>query len=95
MTIKKLKKIVTFEKLKKKKMNDSEYDSEKTEYIVYAPKGVLQHTTKTINQQHQIHFTLEPKAKNVENIEHVTQQTQLRELCPVWKTSFSPQTTPY
>ena len=77
-------------------MNDSDYDLDKMEsYNVYAPKGVPQHTTKTHNQQHQLNYTLEPKAKNVENIEQVTQQTQLRELCPVWKTSFSPQANTY
>ena len=73
-------------------MTDTDSD---TPYIVYQPKGTVAHTTKTHSQNHQQNYILEPKAKNVENIESVTQQSQLKELCPVWRTSFSPQATTY
>ena len=73
-------------------MNDGFYDYEDDShgYKVPPPKGVPQLTTKNKKQQPQ-QFTLEPRAKNVENISQITPEIQLRDLCPIWKTSFSPQ----
>ena len=76
-------------------MNDGiyDFDDESQGYKVTPPKGVTQMTTK--NKKQPQNFTLEPKAKNVENILQITPEIQLRDLCPIWKTSFSPQPSEY
>ena len=70
------------------------------ELIVSPPKGVATFTTNAQKkpQDYQMDskpknsqdFYLEQKAKNCENISKVTPETQLADLCPVWKTSLSP-----
>ena len=71
-------------------MSENHYNFEDDHHL--HQKG---HPLITKNKKQQQEFTLEPKAKNIEHISQITPEMQLRELCPVWKTSFSPQTTDY
>ena len=71
-------------------MSDYEED---TSYKIYATKGLATYTTNAPKNPQE--FTLEPKARNCENIKQNTPEMQLRDLCPVWKTTLSPPTTKY
>lgn len=72
-------------------MSDSDDFEGPMEYKVNPPRNVVTHTTNA--PKYKQDFTLESNSRNVENISKITPESQLHELCPVWKTSFQPTAT--
>lgn len=72
-------------------MEDPDSYNEPHGYKVNPPRNSVTHTTNAANPKCKQEYTLETLSRNVENISKITPETQLHELCPVWKTSFQPK----
>lgn len=73
----------------------SDTDDYAEPYKQNPPRNTATYTTNPANPKHKQEYTLENIARNVDNINKITPESQLHELCPVWKTSFQPAQSNY